>query len=97
MCRSLYNGPSKQIECKFENCKFLHDLDLYLAEKFDDIGDTCPIYSTKGFCSFGVTCRFATNHLDENRNNTKEDWYDESKCASDSRNHLSSGKKLDFI
>lgn len=32
--------------------------------KPDDIGETCYIYNVNGFCQYGVTCRFAKNHLD---------------------------------
>lgn len=90
LCRSLYNGPTATNECPFENCKFLHDIDEYLSDKFEDVGDTCPIYTTRGFCSFGITCRFAKQHIDENKRNIKSDSYDEKKSG-DSFNFLSSG------
>lgn len=90
LCRSLYNGPTEKNECPFENCKFTHDIDVYLGDKFDDVGETCPIYTTRGFCSFGITCRFAKNHIDENKRNVKQDWYDAAK--GDSSNFLSSGE-----
>ncbi|XP_031617618.1 tRNA-dihydrouridine(47) synthase [NAD(P)(+)]-like, partial [Contarinia nasturtii] len=85
---TLYNGPTNAKECTYEKCKYVHDIDRYFAEKPDDIGPLCPVYSTKGFCPRGVTCRFAKNHLDENRNNCKQDWYDEAQ-ANDSVNHMS--------
>lgn len=84
-----YNGPGE--ECKREHCKFVHDLDSFLAEKPEDIGPICPIYTTKGFCSRGLTCRFASNHMDENRKNIKQDWYDETKAA-DSVNQMTTGE-----
>lgn len=90
LCRSLYNGPTEKNDCPFENCKFLHDIDVYLGDKFADVGDTCPIYTTKGFCSFGITCRYAKNHIDENKRNIKQDWYNVANA--DSFNFLSSGK-----
>jgi tRNA-dihydrouridine synthase 3 len=40
-----------------------------LKQKPEDIGETCYIYSTKGFCHYGITCRFAKNHVDENFKN----------------------------
>lgn len=90
LCSSVYNGLAMAKECAFEKCKYVHDLDSYMADKPEDIGPVCPVFSTKGFCPRGLTCRFAKNHLDEHRNNIKQDWYDETK-ASDSVNYLSSG------
>lgn len=92
LCSSLYNGPTAAKPCAFEKCKYVHDLDQYFAAKPEDIGQVCHVYSTKGFCPRGLTCRFAKNHLDENRNNLKEDWYDEAK-SNDSVNHMTSGMK----
>lgn len=88
LCMAFYNGPTD--ECKRENCKFVHDLDQFLAEKPDDIGPVCPIYSTKGFCARGLTCRFAKNHMDENNKNLKQDWYDEAATV-DSVNQMPTG------
>uniref|UniRef100_A0A336L797 tRNA-dihydrouridine(47) synthase [NAD(P)(+)] n=1 Tax=Culicoides sonorensis TaxID=179676 RepID=A0A336L797_CULSO len=69
LCRSVYNGPNSGT-CNFSgNCKMTHDVAKYLESKPEDISDTCYIYSTKGFCRFGVSCRFAKAHLDENLNN----------------------------
>lgn len=90
LCKSLYQGPDGGEKCPFEVCKFVHDVDRYFAEKPEDIAAVCPIYSTKGFCPRGLTCRFATNHIDENRNNCKQDWYDEAK-SHDSVNQLTPG------
>lgn len=96
LCRSLYNGPDAAKPCPYEKCKYVHDLDNYFAEKPEDVGLTCPVYSTRGFCPRGLTCRFAKNHLDENRNNRKEEWYDEAK-ANDTINYLASGiEKIQF-
>lgn len=91
LCSSLYNGPDAAKACSFENCKYIHDVNQYFAEKPEDIGSVCPVYTTKGFCPRGLTCRFAKNHLDENRNNIKQEWYDEA-TANDSVNFMTSGK-----
>lgn len=97
LCMAFYNGPSK---CDRENCKFVHDLDQFLAEKPEDIGPVCPIYSTKGFCARGLTCRFAKHHMDENKRNLKQDWYDEAVVV-DSVNQMPAGKNkrnpLNFV
>lgn len=90
LCRSVYHGPGSGEKCPYDVCKFIHDIDRYFAEKPDDIGPVCPIYTTKGFCPRGLTCRFAQNHIDDNRNNCKQDWYDEA-TANDSVNQLTQG------
>lgn len=90
LCKSLYNGPPGT-DCKFTNCRFVHDLVRYLEGKPDDIGPICHIYSTKGFCARGLTCRFSKHHIDENRNNIKSSIYDE-KLVLDTCNQISCGK-----
>jgi tRNA-dihydrouridine synthase 3 len=69
LCKTLLNGKLQATECKYDKCKFTHDLDIYLASKPKDISDVCYIYSTKGFCSYGVTCRFSNAHIDDALNN----------------------------
>ena len=48
-----------------DSCKFSHDLDAFAADRPPDLGERCPIYSLHGFCRFGVTCRFAGAHLQQ--------------------------------
>lgn len=62
LCRTLINGTN-DIKCDNEKCRFSHDINSFLANKEPDISEKCPIYTTKGFCNFGITCRFAKNHL----------------------------------
>lgn len=68
LCRLLVDGDA-DAKCDRENCKFLHDVSAYMDSKPPDLGDRCPIYSTKGFCMFGLTCRFANCHLSEDKKN----------------------------
>lgn len=69
LCRSVYNGPGSGV-CNFSgNCRMTHDVAKYMEKKPKDVSDTCYIYSTKGFCRFGISCRFARAHLDENLRN----------------------------
>lgn len=75
LCHSLINGPT-DVKCTYPKCRYVHNLDEYLESKPKDIGETCQVFKTKGFCPRGVTCRFASCHLDENRNNIKSDSYD---------------------
>lgn len=44
--------------CGNEKCSFIHDVDVYLASKQADIKDECYIFSTKGYCPRGATCRY---------------------------------------
>ncbi|XP_055903816.1 tRNA-dihydrouridine(47) synthase [NAD(P)(+)]-like [Eupeodes corollae] len=76
LCNSLINGPTEN-KCSHPNCRYVHDIDKYLESKPKDIGDTCHVFNVKGFCARGVTCRFASAHLDDNRNNIKADFYNE--------------------
>lgn len=68
----------------------MHDIDKYLEIKASDIGPTCHIYSTKGFCSWGLTCRFAKAHTDENKQNIKSDGFEVNTDA-DTMNQISYG------
>lgn len=71
LCPSVANS---QCQCRFgEKCAFLHDVSEYLKIKPADLGEVCPIYDVRGFCHFGVTCRFASAHLDANSSNIKDD------------------------
>jgi tRNA-dihydrouridine synthase 3 len=66
LCRALVNGDGK---CEREICKFLHDIPAYFEKKPPDLGDKCPIYSTKGFCIYGIACRFGAEHITEDFKN----------------------------
>ncbi|NXK86054.1 DUS3L synthase, partial [Formicarius rufipectus] len=44
-------------------CRFLHDVDEYLAGKPPDLGERCVLFDTFGRCPYGVTCRFGRAHL----------------------------------
>lgn len=69
LCRMLINGRGTDEKCTNERCRKIHDIDEFLKERLDDIGNTCYIYSTKGYCKFGVTCRFGRCHLDDSMTN----------------------------
>ncbi|KAF2268340.1 tRNA-dihydrouridine synthase-like protein 3 [Lojkania enalia] len=67
--RALYPELSPK-DCPFgDKCKFEHDLRKYLKEgKREDLttwGGKCPVYESRGFCTFGWKCRFATSHSKE--------------------------------
>lgn len=68
LCNSLANGDPTS-SCSYPNCVYLHDVKKYLEEKPKDIGESCYIYSQTGHCQYGLTCRYADNHLDEEKRN----------------------------
>uniref|UniRef100_A0A915HMB3 tRNA-dihydrouridine(47) synthase [NAD(P)(+)] n=1 Tax=Romanomermis culicivorax TaxID=13658 RepID=A0A915HMB3_ROMCU len=63
LCSSFF----KTRTCQYgEKCKFSHDLETFWENKPADLGDKCPIFDIRGFCSYGITCRFAKSHTGEN-------------------------------
>lgn len=93
MCKSLFNGNDNGTKCAYENCRFIHDIHKYLENKPKDVPGTCYIYSTKGFCERGLTCRFSGSHLDENLNNLKAEFYNPT-AENDTKNQISYGRRF---
>ena len=51
--------------CKFgDKCHYFHDIPKFLELKPSDIGDTCYVFETYGFCPSGLACRYGTSHID---------------------------------
>jgi hypothetical protein len=50
-----------------DSCKYSHDMKDMLAQRPVDIMAeiplSCPLYSRKGYCPFGIQCRFGASHL----------------------------------
>ncbi|KAH8377585.1 hypothetical protein KR093_006142, partial [Drosophila rubida] len=80
LCHSLIDGPGGA-PCALQNCRYVHDLDAYLAAKGEELGSECYVYATKGYCSRGVTCRFAKSHTNAEGRNLKAPHYDERTAA----------------
>ena len=60
----------QQTECRFgEKCIYNHDVEAFLADKPQDLGENCYIFQTFGKCPYGITCRFGSQHLDKDGNN----------------------------
>ncbi|XP_016962082.1 tRNA-dihydrouridine(47) synthase [NAD(P)(+)]-like [Drosophila biarmipes] len=76
LCHSLIDGTGGE-PCSLANCRYVHDLDAFLAAKGEDLGPECYVYSTKGYCARGVSCRFAKAHTNEQGRNLKREDYDE--------------------
>lgn len=84
----MIDGPGGPA-CALPNCRYVHDLEAFLAAKGEDLGDKCVVFATKGYCARGVTCRFAKSHTDAEGRNIKADHYDEK--AQTTYNGISSG------
>lgn len=62
--------------CLFDKCKFLHDVNEYLKKKPGDIDKTCYVYSLKGRCPRGLTCRYGSIHIVDGKNIIDQNKYD---------------------
>lgn len=55
--------------CSNQRCQFMHNISDYLKVKPCSIGSTCYVYSIRGRCPWGVSCRFGEEHSCENGRN----------------------------
>ncbi|XP_060640918.2 tRNA-dihydrouridine(47) synthase [NAD(P)(+)]-like [Anolis sagrei] len=68
LCPSVVQERTEK--CFFgPRCRFLHDVEEYLAAKPPDLGDRCVLFQTFGKCTYGATCRFASAHFGSDRKN----------------------------
>ncbi|KAH8305536.1 hypothetical protein KR018_008910, partial [Drosophila ironensis] len=88
LCHSLIDGPGGE-PCSLANCRYVHDLDAFLAAKGEDLGEECYVFTTKGYCGRGISCRFAKAHTDAQGRNIKREDFDE-KAAPTTCNGISS-------
>jgi len=49
--------------CERKNCKYSHDAKKFLEVKEKDLGERCYRFEKEGYCSSGLTCRFASSHI----------------------------------
>lgn len=69
LCRSVLNGvPNENEKCTYSGCKWNHNVSDFFENRPADLGETCYIYSTRGFCKFGISCRYGMSHLESMRN-----------------------------
>ncbi|XP_060517204.1 tRNA-dihydrouridine(47) synthase [NAD(P)(+)]-like isoform X2 [Cylas formicarius] len=54
--------------CERKNCQNLHDIATYLQQKPKDIGESCYNFQQTGKCERGLTCRFGSEHIRNDRN-----------------------------
>ncbi|XP_009078351.1 PREDICTED: tRNA-dihydrouridine(47) synthase [NAD(P)(+)]-like, partial [Acanthisitta chloris] len=62
LCPSVTQGCAEKCFLG-PRCRFLHDINTYMAGKPSDLGHHCVLFDTFGRCIYGVTCRFAQAHL----------------------------------
>ena len=72
----ICNFVANQKECTRESCKFEHDLDLYMSQRGDDLSTylKCPNFTC---CKFGLSCRFADSHCNDNTSLLENDGKDQ--------------------
>ncbi|KZV41121.1 tRNA-dihydrouridine(47) synthase [NAD(P)(+)]-like [Dorcoceras hygrometricum] len=55
----------KVSSCRYnERCRFSHDLEAFKVQKPDDLEGSCPFLVNEGPCPYGLACRFAGTHRD---------------------------------
>ena len=59
LCNRVNHGE----KCDNPNCRFQHDLKLYLKNKPLDLGERCPVYDIHGYCPQAFCCRWANAHI----------------------------------
>lgn len=65
LCLDFRDGAVEGAACVFaDKCRHSHDCHAYLAQKEDDIGDTCVTFQKFGHCRDGLMCRFGKEHID---------------------------------
>ena len=64
LCSNLRLHGGSAEKCPFgEKCRYMHDVEKYMASKQEDLGDKCFLFETYGKCLYGLACRFGGSHL----------------------------------
>uniref|UniRef100_A0A8C1V1G8 tRNA-dihydrouridine(47) synthase [NAD(P)(+)] n=1 Tax=Cyprinus carpio TaxID=7962 RepID=A0A8C1V1G8_CYPCA len=72
LCPSIVQ--ERDTECVYgEKCRFLHDVSEYMCSKAADLGDQCYLFSSFGWCQYGVTCRFSRAHTSPELKNLRNE------------------------
>ncbi|SCU77724.1 LAMI_0A02124g1_1 [Lachancea mirantina] len=104
LCSKLLLGPGHGT-CPFgSQCRYLHNVNEYLALKRPEISSDyfpmCPVFESMGRCPMGFKCRFLSSHLDTESNSIVEKPQGETQKlyqVNHEVNHIASDKKLDLI
>ncbi|CUS20246.1 LAQU0S01e02300g1_1 [Lachancea quebecensis] len=105
LCSKLVLGTGNGQECPFgEQCRYVHDIDEYLAHKKPEIKSeyfpSCPVFATLGRCPMGFKCRFLSSHFDSATKQLQFKPEAETQRLYDANhevNHIAADKKLDLI
>ncbi|CEP61619.1 tRNA dihydrouridine synthase DUS3 LALA0_S03e06986g [Lachancea lanzarotensis] len=105
LCSKLVLGKDPNEECPFgESCRYVHDIDLYLAHKKPEIQSeqfsVCPVFETLGRCPMGFKCRFLSSHSDPETKQLQFKPEQDVKLLYDANhevNVIAADKKLDLI
>uniref|UniRef100_A0A8C1RDR2 tRNA-dihydrouridine(47) synthase [NAD(P)(+)] n=1 Tax=Cyprinus carpio TaxID=7962 RepID=A0A8C1RDR2_CYPCA len=72
LCPSIVQ--ERDTKCVYgEKCRFLHDVSEYMCSKAADLGDQCYLFSSFGWCQYGVTCRFSRAHTSPELKNLRNE------------------------
>jgi len=73
LCNTVVDlAPGEEIpECSYQGCKMQHDIQKWLSTKPPDVGKDCYVFQQFGYCPRGLTCRYASVHLDDNGRNIR--------------------------
>lgn len=90
--------------CEFgEQCRFVHDVEMYINSKPEDVDGTCPVFSAIGYCPSGLKCRWLSSHFkdgkmivnDELKETAAKQNYETNRVTSEYQHYLQK-KKFDF-
>lgn len=104
LCSKLVQGSGNG-ECPFgDQCRYIHDIDVYLSHKKPEITceyfQACPVFESLGYCPMGFKCRFLSTHVEKDTRelvtkpqDVREKLYE----ANREINVIAGDKKLDLI
>ncbi|MFH4976893.1 hypothetical protein AB6A40_003602 [Gnathostoma spinigerum] len=56
----LCSSVIQKSKCKFgEKCTATHDVDAFLQNRPEDLGESCYVFDQRGYCPFSISCRSA--------------------------------------
>lgn len=103
VCVSIIDPEAKKPCVKGEECSWVHDPQIYLDQKEEDIDADCPVWNELGYCPMGIRCRFLKSHFDPEskslkyrENYNREDNKDEVNLLDSDTRIALYRKKMDF-
>lgn len=64
----------KACEKESDDCRFEHELSVYMAKKPADIAEVCHVFQRTGRCNAGFRCRWLTGHVTKPDVNDPRTW-----------------------